>query len=203
MKRWFLIPLLLLGTLTLHAQGPLDAFAGQLASGEVTFKYSFEVQGDVPLKGSGQASLQGPCYHVFGNGLDIWCDGKTRWTIDQSAREAYVEAVEVESSDYLDNPATLLSSLSSAFEIDGDKEVTLGGKRLREVLLTPVLEDTGLQRVILYLDGAVPARVSITVEDGTKTLFRLSDYAVHQKSGAAYSFDTASLGSDYVVTDLR
>ena len=205
MKRFFLLTVFAFCAFWATAQesGPLDAFAANLASGEVSFKYSFEVKGDIPMKGNGTAALNGDSYHVFGNGMDLWCDGKTRWTIDRNAQEAYIEAVDPNVADYLSNPASLLGALDRAFEVKDVSDVTLSGKKLRAVKMIPALEDTGLQTVTLYLDGSAPARVSIVVEDGTETLFRISGFSVKEKSDAAFSFDIASLGSEYVVTDLR
>lgn len=203
MKRLVLLCVALFGAWMVQAQGPLDTFAGQIASGEVSFKYTFEVQGDVPIKGNGTASLCGNAFHVLGNGMEIWSDGKTRWTLDRSSKEAYIETVEAESVDYVANPATLLSALTQAFTVNNVSDVTLSGKKLQAVKMSPAIEETGLQSVVLYMDGSVPSRVAITVEDGTKTLFRLSDFSVKEKSDAVYTFDIASLGSDFVVTDLR
>lgn len=185
-------------------QGVLEAFARTLSSGEVRFKYGFEVKGDLPLKGSGAASLCGNAYHIIGNEMEIWCDGQTRWTIDRNTREAYIETVEQESADYLTNPVALLSSLTRAFEIGTVSDVTLGGKKLQSIRMSPSIAETGLKDVTLYLNGAVPERVIITVEDGTQTLFKISGYTVQEKSDvSAFAFDIASLGPDYVVTDLR
>ena len=205
MKRFFLLTVAVFCSFWAFAQerGPLDDFAANLASGEVAFKYSFEVKGDIPMKGNGTAALCGTAYHVFGNGMELWCDGKTRWTIDRNAKEAYIEEVDPESADYLSNPASLLVALDRAFELRSVSDVTLSGKKLQAVKMSPAVEDTGLQTVTLYLDGAVPARVSIVVEDGTETVFRISSFSVKEKSDAAFAFDIASLGSDYAVTDLR
>ena len=176
MKRFFLLTVSALYALLAFAQegGPLEGFAASLASGEVSFKYSFEVKGDIPMTGNGTAALRGASYHVFGNGMDLWCDGKTRWTIDRNAREAYIEAVDPDAADYLSNPASLLSALDRAFEVQSVSDVTLSGKKLRAVKMTPA-----------------------------ETLFRISGYSVKEKSDAAFSFDIASLGAEYVVTDLR
>lgn len=205
MKKVFLLILSALGATGLWAQerGPVGDFAATLASSDVSFRYAFEVKRDVPMKGNGTASLCGPAYHVSGNGMDIWCDGVTRWTIDRNAREAYIEPVNAESADYLSNPATLLGALEQSFRVISASDVTLNGKKLQAFKLAPALDETGLDRVVLYLDGSVPVRVSIVVEDGTETVFRLSNYSVKEKSDAVYAFDIASLGADYVVTDLR
>ena len=101
------------------------------------------------------------------------------------------------------NPATLLGSLKAAFKVESVSDVTLGGRKLQAVNLVPSVDDTGLRTVVLYLDGTTPARVLITVEDGTKTLFYLSDFSVNKKSDATFAFDIATLGPEFVVTDLR
>ena len=197
--------MVLFSALLVSAQerGALEDFSGQLAAGTVTFQYSFEVKGDVPMKGNGTAAMRGPLYHIAGNGMEIWCDARTRWIVDRSAKEAYIEAVDANVTDYLSNPATLLISLNEAFETVADKEVTLSGKKCRKVSMTPAIPDTGLESVALFLDGSVPARVEIVVEDGTVTLFKISDFKVNEKSDVPFTFDIASLGPDYVVTDLR
>ena len=61
MKRFFLLTVFAFCAFWATAQesGPLDAFAANLASGEVSFKYSFEVKGDIPMKGNGTAALNG------------------------------------------------------------------------------------------------------------------------------------------------
>ena len=182
---------------------PFEAFASSLISGEVSFKYSFKVKSDVPLSGSGTAVLSGSSYKIDGNGLEIWCDGKTRWTVDRASCEVYIEAVEEGSSDFLANPAMLLGSLSRAFEIKGTKSGMFNGTATRAFHLVPSLEDTGLDHVVLHLSGNTPRGAEITVDDGTETVFTISSYSVKEHSGIKFSFDTAGLGSSYVVTDLR
>lgn len=46
----------------------------------VTFSYSFTMRGNAPVRGEGTAVLQGNMFIVKGNGVEIWCDGKLRWT---------------------------------------------------------------------------------------------------------------------------
>ena len=205
MKKYLLLILSLLCAVGAFAQdrGSFDAFAATLASKEVSFRYSFEVQGDVPMKGNGTASLCGASYRVSGNGMECWCDGVTRWSVDRSAKEAYIEAVDPTLVDYLSNPAALLGALESAFRIDSVAEAKRGGRALQALHLVPSVDGTGLDAVVLYLDSSTPVEVSIAVSDGPRTLFRLSDYSVKEKSDAAYSFDIASLGADFAVTDLR
>ena len=41
---------------------------------------------------SGSLVLQGDCYHAKGNGLEIYSDGHTRWTVDRESKEVYIES---------------------------------------------------------------------------------------------------------------
>lgn len=38
--------------------------------------------------------LQGNAYAMRGNGIEVYCDGTSVWTLDPSLKEAYVEPVE-------------------------------------------------------------------------------------------------------------
>ena len=94
--------------------GALDRLVSAMASSSVTFDYTYRftpVSGPV-LSGTGSVRFQGNSFIMKGNGLEIYCDGKCRWTIDRSAREAVAESFDAGHPDYLANPA--LISCSSA-----------------------------------------------------------------------------------------
>lgn len=59
----------------------------------VSLDYSFSVRGDLPVTGSGNALIQGESFRTSGNGMSVYCDGKTRWTVDENAKEVYIENV--------------------------------------------------------------------------------------------------------------
>lgn len=205
MRKVFTFVLIVLTAVSALAQerSAFDAFASSLTTGEVSFNYSFKVKSDVPLSGSGSAILSGASYMIKGNGLEIWCDGKTRWTVDRTACEAYIEAVEEDSADYMANPAMLLGALSQAFDIREIKSGSFNGASTKDIYLEPSIEDTGLESVVLSLSGTTPRGAKITVDDGTVTVFTITSYAVKDRSGIKFSFDVSGLDSSYVVTDLR
>jgi len=41
---------------------------------------------------SGKAVAEGTGFRISGNGTDIYCDGKTLWIVDPSAKEVYIES---------------------------------------------------------------------------------------------------------------
>ena len=92
--------------------GALDRLVSAMASSSVTFDYTYRftpVSGPV-LSGTGSVRFQGNSFIMKGNGLEIYCDGKSRWTIDRSAREAVAESFDAGHPDYLANPALISCS---------------------------------------------------------------------------------------------
>ena len=114
MKRLTFIILTLLVAANLQAQDILKRFETE----RISCNYSYTVAGPVALNFSGEAIVQGNCYYLNGNGLEIFCDGASRWTLDREAMEVYIEnAEDVENL----LQAFLLNSKNMKFT---DKEVT-------------------------------------------------------------------------------
>ena len=138
----FLLPLLL--SLTAAAQQPqLSEIAARLQTDRISLRYDCTYTEDTPVKLSGILLIQGDCYRAVGNGMEIYCDGATRWSVDPASKEVYIEPAEglVELMEYRNS----LSAL-----------------KISDLKYLPLSDDL--------------------------TPFR---------------FDTAALGSDWVVTDLR
>lgn len=57
----------------------------------LTYSCSISTNGTLVLL-SGSLVLQGDCYHAKGNGLEIYSDGHTRWTVDRESKEVYIES---------------------------------------------------------------------------------------------------------------
>lgn len=68
----------------------VQAFAQVTAS----FDFIVSVKGDYPFSGSGSAVVQDTRYYVRTSGLEIFCDGNTRWMVDTTAEEVTVETAE-------------------------------------------------------------------------------------------------------------
>ena len=143
MKKWilFLLPLLL--SLTAAAQPQLGEIAAHLQTDRITLRYDCTYTEDTPVRLSGILLIQGDCYRAVGNGMEIYCDGTTRWSVDPVSKEVYIE------------PAEGLSELL-------EYRNSLSALKISDLKYLPLSDDL--------------------------TPFR---------------FDTAALGPDWVVTDLR
>ncbi|MBP5336509.1 MAG: hypothetical protein J6Y63_03250 [Bacteroidales bacterium] len=143
MKRWILPLLALLLSLTAAAQPQLAEIAAHLQTDRISLHYDCTYTQDAPVKLSGVLLIQGECYRAAGNGMEIYCDGATRWTVDPDSKEVYIEPAE------------------------------------------------GLAELVAYRDSLSELKIT------ELKYLPLSDDL------APFRFDTAALGSDWVVTDLR
>ena len=73
------------------AQDQIAGIAAMISEGKVEFSYKYDIDGEIPIGANGKATVQGDCYMSKGNGLSIYCDAETRWTVDEQAREVYIE----------------------------------------------------------------------------------------------------------------
>ena len=138
----FLLPLLL--SLTAAAQQPqLSEIAARLQTDRISLRYDCTYTEDTPVKLSGTLLIQGDCYRAVGNGMEIYCDGATRWSVDPASKEVYIE------------PAN------------------------------------GLEELLEYRNALTELKIT------ELKYLPLSDDL------SPFRFDTAPLGSDWVVTDLR
>ena len=139
---------------------------------------------------------------VKGNGLEIISDGMTRWTVDRQSMEAVVESCDPENPDFTVNPAVLLRHFYSAFSVSGHDRTASG----YDYVLVPVSSDTDISSLELGLsaDGSALLSAVLKMKDGTVADFTVRSFAFSAPSDPGrFHFDTSSLSSDYIITDLR
>lgn len=208
-KNTFAAFLLLLSACFCAAAGnPVTSFVDSVKGRYVTVGYSFVYRdGDIPVSGSGTLSFQDKAFSLSGNGMRIICDGSTRWTLDEEAKECYIETLDSLSPDYEQNPALMLMALDKAFSApSAAKSSSLAGRSTSAVSLTPLAEDSRMGRVTAHFlgEGSLYALV-IDLKGGATLTLTLKELK-KEKPGSispAFTLDISSLDSSYVVTDLR
>lgn len=90
-----LLTLTMLSLIALYAQimptRQIEEILAKLDSSRVSLRYDCTLQQPAGLRLNGTLILQGNCYRASGNGMEIYCDGKTRWTVDPEEKEVYIE----------------------------------------------------------------------------------------------------------------
>lgn len=205
MKRILLFILSISICLSSAGQNIVSDFAKSLKGHCTTFDYSYSMSGSVPMSGSGSVKLQDSAFIMTGNGLDIKCDGKTRWTADTVAEECYIEDVSGEALDFEANPALLVGSVDKAFTLKKTSSATFNGRSVTEASLSPVSKNGDIVSVSLFLTSdKKPAGAVITTKDMNSITITIKNFVSGKALGIEqFRMDTKSLGKDYVITDLR
>lgn len=179
----------------------MEEFVESISGKCVSFDYSYTLSGTSgKMTGSGHVVFQGDSFRQEGNGLETWCDGISKWTVDRNAKEAVVETVDTSSPDYLSYPTFILRDIDKVFSID-TASGNDGSLKLRPSVRMGKISSALLE----FAKGTYrPAVLELYLEDGTVLKLSVSGYEVTSSADAGtFSFDAGSLGEGYVITDLR
>lgn len=191
----------------------LEAFIGKVSSSLVSFEYSFSMRSaksKAKMTGEGTVKVQDNAFMMDGNGLEVWCDGSIRWTVDRMAEEALVENVDDSAESYATNPALMITSVDSAFE-----EVSFGASKFQDKVvdasvLSPLHKgrySMDIAQLKLFFKSGTTDLVGAEVKlnDGSVSEFTIKDLTFSERldTKESFRFDEKTLDDSYVVTDLR
>lgn len=186
-------------------QNVVTDFAKTLSDACASFGYTYSMSGQVPLSGSGTIKLQGDTFIMKGDGLEVYCDGTTRWTVDTAAEECYIEGVKEGGLDYEANPALIVGAVDKAFKLKKTVSTTFNGLKVTQAVLEPATKDGNITELSLMLTAAKkPAGLLVNTSDGNVITVNVKDFALTPATTReAFSFDTKKLNKNYFITDLR
>ena len=205
------VALLALPQVTSAKSKTLDTFVSKVSASLVSFDYSFTMPTKkAKMTGNGNVKVQGTSFQVEGSGLEIWCDGKTRWTIDRISEEALVESVDDSYDSYATNPALMIASIDDAFREESFGSSKFGGKVVDASVLSPVNKGKGsmdIARLKLFFKSGTTILIGaeVVLNDGSVSEFTITNLRFEEtvKSKESFRFDEKTLDSSYVITDLR
>jgi outer membrane lipoprotein-sorting protein len=174
------------------AKKVLDGLSAKLNSYKaVQANFTLKVEdskGKLQGSRSGVIYLKGNKYHVsVVGGQEIYCDGQDFYTYDKSSNEVTITK---------NDPTTQTISVDKLFSNFYDKdflyklngETKMGARTVEEVELTPVDKTKSFFKVLLYIDKATHALVSMKWFD---------------KTGNRYTLDTSKINGSATITDAQ
>jgi hypothetical protein len=203
MKLSKLIIMTALSSLTMQsfAQNPLESLRNIFASGTVTMQcdYETEFKGTLVV-GHSDVVVQDSMYSMQGNGLEVYCNGKTIWTVDESSCEVVIEPYSALDRDYMVNPVLMLLDFDKLFRQSSCRN--LGNGKV-ELVLDAVTE-CGVAKAFMVLnsDGTVDAGTFV-LEDGNEFSVQVTAMKKTEEKPVSFFSPQRKFGSDWVVTDLR
>jgi hypothetical protein len=133
-----------------------------------------------------------------GFGLDVYCDGKTVWMLDPTAKEAIAEPVNDDSFSYMSNPALLFRDMDKVFTV---ASATASGSGMKYKLSAS--KSCGIDKALLEIDRNSQLKTAeFTLDDGSVMKINVLSMKV-QPLKTKESFVPGNLSSDWIITDLR
>ena len=215
MKKTVLITIaaaLLLGVPAGAKSKTLESFIGKVSYSLVSFDYSFSMQSvksKAKMTGSGSVKVLGNAFRMEGDGMEVWCDGSTRWTVDRLSEEALVESVDDSYDSYATNPALMITAVDEAFNEESFGASKFQGKVVDASVLTPVRKgkySMDIAQLKLFFRSGTSELVGAEVKlnDGSVSEFTISGMEYSEANEKeSFRFNEKTLGDSYVVTDLR
>ena len=187
----------------------LEKLEEKINSSEISFSYTYSAaRGNITMSGKGKALLQGEAFRLEVDGMEVYCDGVTMWTLDREAEELVIEHYDGLHAGLAANPAVLLCRVSEFFCVDSQLVAEYGGVKALKVDLEPV-SDSGFDSVTLYfgyaaVESDILLGASIVTSDGIVTDFRIVDFEYGSEGDLSrFGFDTSSLDDSWIITDMR
>lgn len=197
MKHLLRITLMLLSAMTASAQSSgIDKLFALFHDRCVDISCTYSVSlSNTRINGEAVLNVQGDMYKMEGNGLLIYCDGKSVWAIDDEAKEAVIEPVSTDMSAYLNNPAVLFVNLSRYFDVKS-------GRNGVYELVSKV--DCGVEsaEVTVRSDGTLTDGV-FNMSDGCRMNVKVSSMKQVEKKSVTFFQPQKKFSSEWIVTDLR
>ena len=208
MKRYISLVCLLLCALPIvssaQSDSLLDRFYRDMASScmGMDIKYGIQMPG-VKVDGSGILEFQDDKWHLNGNGIEMWCDGNSVWTIDADAKEVVIDRVSNDNaSELMANPAILLIRINEFFKL---KETVPGkdGKSLIYIMYPKADSFVSFVNPEISKSDASLRKTEFSLDDGTSVVVNVSSVKLMKKKPADYFSRPVNYDSSWIVTDLR
>lgn len=168
---------------------------------ELEYSYNSKISG-VSIIGHGMLQIQGNMWHNDGNGLEVWCDGKTLWTVDHASEEVIIDSVSDAAEDDLTNPALMFVHMKDLFNLKQVVKSTDGKADI--FILEPIHEmDIDFFNVEILKSDASIRSGSFALSDGNKFNVKVSSMKQIQKKPATSFKPSQTFDSSWIVTDLR
>jgi len=144
-------------------------------------------------KKSGQIFVKGAKYKITEQSMQILCDGKKVWKYEPAANEVSVSAVDNSSSAI--TPQKLFTNFYDKdflYKLNGP--VTVNGKKVQEIEMTPTDKRKSFYKVYVYIDEAQSMIVSSKIYENSGNIYNYSISNLKTNAALAdnlFAFDKA------------
>ena len=170
-----------------EAKKVLDAVSSKFKTFKtVSAKFSLKIENaagkNLGVK-TGSVYMKGLKYRISVTGQEIFSDGSNVWTFDKASNEVTISRLDPSANSL--TPQKLFTNFYDKdflYKLNGP--VTLNGKNLKEVELTPIDKTKPFHKVLVYVDNNA-----------------INTTKIFEKTGNRYTYSTNSLTSNGTIAD--
>jgi len=176
MRRILSIALCVLSGIFARGEVFPESFLAKVKDSRVVINYVFDAEkGSKSYGGSGVITTQDLAYKLETDGIAVYDDLESNWTVNSSSKEVSID--DSNASDFFEKPASILSLLG------------LNPKKAK---------------VSVRMVNEKSFELDATLSDGMRISVRaVVDQLLPKASLSDFAYDTSVLGKDWMVTDLR
>ncbi len=179
----------------------VQRFVEKVEKSQFSVDYSFLIEEKTRMTGKGSATVQKNAFKLQQNGLEVYSDGQTRWTVDRAAKEVVVEAESMETSS--DNAISLLTEINTLFAVGPLQEGTFQNQSASYAILS-AKQAGNVHLVKFYFRGEAPIGMIVTLSDDRVVEISFNRIGFKEPGKLTdFTFDTEHLDDSWIVNDLR
>lgn len=201
-----LIPVFVLFSMVAgNAQNQVKAMIRRLEKSKMTLTFDMTVNGKEVLSGN-KLTVQDDCFLLEMGKTSVYCDGKTKWIVDEENEELIVESVSGDDSGFGDNPSALFKKADSLFVISSPVPSDFNNAKVSCYTLTPKTEEkiSAYKSVRFYFDKDILVGLFIKYSEKQHVSITVSNIRFSGKiNPGLFRFDVKNLSKSWVITDDR
>lgn len=151
---------------------------------------------------TGTVYMKGTQYRISVTGQEIYCDGSNIWTYDKASKEVTINKIDPSANSI--TPQKLFTNFYDKdflYKLNGN--VSMGGKAMKEVELTPIDKTKAFHKVLVYIDKSVINTTKVFEKTGNRYTYSVNNMATNTIiADATFNFDAKQYPGVEVV-DLR
>ena len=151
---------------------------------------------------TGTVYMKGTKYRISVTGQEIYCDGSNIWTYDKASKEVTINKIDPSANSI--TPQKLFTNFYDKdflYKLNGN--VSMGGKAMQEVELTPIDKTKAFHKVLVYVDKSVINTTKVFEKTGNRYTYSVNNMATNTIiADATFNFDAKQYPGVEVV-DLR
>ncbi len=151
---------------------------------------------------TGTVYMKGTKYRISVTGQEIYCDGSNIWTYDKAAKEVTINKIDPSANSI--TPQKLFTNFYDKdflYKLNGN--VTMNGKPMQEVELTPIDKTKAFHKVLVYVNNSVINATKVFEKTGNRYTYSVNNMTTNGNiTDATFNFDAKQYPGVEVV-DLR